>query len=437
MGPRQELGQTFLSLTSFLVRDKKTGKSKGFAFLCYENQLSTVLSVDNLNSIKLCGRTIRVDHVEEYRVPKMREDMAPEQQKLALEGCAPAFISPATPESSSPIQRVDGPNRSSHKKHKRKDKSPSHGDILSSEQKSCDDRRRNKPKGRSPGRCAESHHEETKREPLSVAVGEALSETGSMIDGVLLPPRLFGAPIKKELAAPEKSSSNPKKSKKNKKVKKENKNKKKKEKKKKKKKRRHSHSTSNSSSSSSDDDSPLQQSSRRKEPEMEKLRDSKSHYKVVERSSVHDLSSGRVKIEPLSDVDDDARPSHSATLGSCERAKHGFPNYKNYGGNHQQLDDDYRERKQWNDREHPRNGDKIYGDKRRRDVKDCSRYDDDKYSERRQRESYEDDDAAARRSRNHDDRGRGESNYHKRWRGENTEGHNSRDTRNEDGDYRR
>uniref|UniRef100_A0A2P2I8J3 RNA-binding motif protein, X-linked 2-like n=1 Tax=Hirondellea gigas TaxID=1518452 RepID=A0A2P2I8J3_9CRUS len=36
-----------------LVRDKKTGKSKGFAFLCYENQMSTVLSIDNLNSCKV------------------------------------------------------------------------------------------------------------------------------------------------------------------------------------------------------------------------------------------------------------------------------------------------------------------------------------------------------------------------------------------------
>ncbi len=36
-----------------LVRDKKTGKSKGFCFLCYENQKSTVLAVDNLNGIKV------------------------------------------------------------------------------------------------------------------------------------------------------------------------------------------------------------------------------------------------------------------------------------------------------------------------------------------------------------------------------------------------
>ncbi|CAG8573174.1 14281_t:CDS:2, partial [Acaulospora colombiana] len=45
-----------------LVRDKKTGVSKGFAFLKYEDQRSTILAVDNLNNINLLGRTIRVDH---------------------------------------------------------------------------------------------------------------------------------------------------------------------------------------------------------------------------------------------------------------------------------------------------------------------------------------------------------------------------------------
>lgn len=36
-----------------LVRDKATGKSRGFAFICYEDQRSTILAVDNLNGIKV------------------------------------------------------------------------------------------------------------------------------------------------------------------------------------------------------------------------------------------------------------------------------------------------------------------------------------------------------------------------------------------------
>ena len=36
-----------------LVRDKVSGKQKGFCFICYEDQRSTVLAVDNLNGIKV------------------------------------------------------------------------------------------------------------------------------------------------------------------------------------------------------------------------------------------------------------------------------------------------------------------------------------------------------------------------------------------------
>ncbi|CAI2378336.1 unnamed protein product [Moneuplotes crassus] len=52
-----------------LVRDKVTGKSKGFGFLAYEDQKSTVLAVDNLNGAEIVGRTIRVDHCEDYKIP--------------------------------------------------------------------------------------------------------------------------------------------------------------------------------------------------------------------------------------------------------------------------------------------------------------------------------------------------------------------------------
>ena len=53
-----------------IVRDKETGKSKGFGYICYEDQRSTILAVDNLNGIKIGGKFILVDHVEEYKLPK-------------------------------------------------------------------------------------------------------------------------------------------------------------------------------------------------------------------------------------------------------------------------------------------------------------------------------------------------------------------------------
>jgi len=45
-----------------LVRDKETGKSRGFAFLKYEDQRSTDLAVDNLGGAVIMGRTLKVDH---------------------------------------------------------------------------------------------------------------------------------------------------------------------------------------------------------------------------------------------------------------------------------------------------------------------------------------------------------------------------------------
>ncbi|KAI0650460.1 hypothetical protein C8Q79DRAFT_1006726 [Trametes meyenii] len=56
-----------------MPRDKETGKPKGFAFLMYEDQRSTVLAVDNLNGAKVLDRTLRVDHVKDYKQPKVKD----------------------------------------------------------------------------------------------------------------------------------------------------------------------------------------------------------------------------------------------------------------------------------------------------------------------------------------------------------------------------
>ena len=55
-----------------LARDKQSGQSKGFAFLCFEDQRSTVLAVENFNGVALKGRLLRVDHCDEYRRPQGR-----------------------------------------------------------------------------------------------------------------------------------------------------------------------------------------------------------------------------------------------------------------------------------------------------------------------------------------------------------------------------
>lgn len=73
-----------------LVRDKATGKSKGFAFLAYEDQRSTILAVDNLNGAKLLGRIVRVDHVAKYK-KKAEEDEEEFEKKRQERGICRAF----------------------------------------------------------------------------------------------------------------------------------------------------------------------------------------------------------------------------------------------------------------------------------------------------------------------------------------------------------
>ena len=63
-----------------IIRDKKTGKSKCFGYICYEDQRSTILAVDNLNGIKIGGNLILVDHVEEYKIPKEFERSDDEEE---------------------------------------------------------------------------------------------------------------------------------------------------------------------------------------------------------------------------------------------------------------------------------------------------------------------------------------------------------------------
>ncbi|OQR87942.1 U2 snRNP component IST3, partial [Thraustotheca clavata] len=46
----------------------------GFAFIKYEDHRSTVLAVDNFNGSTLLERTLRVDHVHKYKLPKEIRD---------------------------------------------------------------------------------------------------------------------------------------------------------------------------------------------------------------------------------------------------------------------------------------------------------------------------------------------------------------------------
>ncbi|OWR44407.1 RNA-binding motif protein, X-linked 2 [Danaus plexippus] len=121
-----------------LVRDKDTGRSKGFAFICYEDQRSTILAVDNLNSIKILGRTIRVDHCEQYRAPNA--DMSKIDEVTAAirtEGCAPALLPQPVPEVPVKTEKEHKEKKKKHKekksKKKKKKRSKSNSDSSDSD----------------------------------------------------------------------------------------------------------------------------------------------------------------------------------------------------------------------------------------------------------------------------------------------------------------
>ncbi|WFD32692.1 hypothetical protein MSPP1_003742 [Malassezia sp. CBS 17886] len=69
---------------------KPTNKHRGFGFLMYEDQRSTILAVDNLNGALVLGRTLRVDHVANYKPERVRDAegnlVEPDEQTF---NCAP------------------------------------------------------------------------------------------------------------------------------------------------------------------------------------------------------------------------------------------------------------------------------------------------------------------------------------------------------------
>ena len=67
-----------------LIRDKDSGKSKGFAFLKYEDQRSTDLAVDNLGGASVMGRVLKVDHTRYKRKDGEEE----EERERGLQGAA-------------------------------------------------------------------------------------------------------------------------------------------------------------------------------------------------------------------------------------------------------------------------------------------------------------------------------------------------------------
>lgn len=60
------------------------------------------MAVDNFNGIKILNRTIRVDHVADYKVPKDGKKTDDETKQLYGEGCAPKNESIRPPKAKTP-----------------------------------------------------------------------------------------------------------------------------------------------------------------------------------------------------------------------------------------------------------------------------------------------------------------------------------------------
>lgn len=75
--------------------DPRAGKSKGFCFIAYEDQRSTVLAVDNLSGAKVAGRIIRVEHVLDYKLKRKEAGQGPSFPTFAAQKPPERSPSPA------------------------------------------------------------------------------------------------------------------------------------------------------------------------------------------------------------------------------------------------------------------------------------------------------------------------------------------------------
>ncbi|EPB91233.1 hypothetical protein HMPREF1544_01938 [Mucor circinelloides 1006PhL] len=164
-----------------LIRDQKTGKSKGFAFLQYEDQRSTVLAVDNLNGATVLGRTIRVDHShtgpKKHKKQGEEDDSDDDQPKMNV---APQMIEVGPEKKPAPVKvDIDGDeedpmaayfrekNEKKSKKKDRKSSSSRHHKHKSSRDRSREGRHRSsrdEDRHRSSSRRERSSEERPRRD---------------------------------------------------------------------------------------------------------------------------------------------------------------------------------------------------------------------------------------------------------------------------------
>lgn len=69
-----------------LIKDRESGKLRGFAYLKYEDQRSCVLAVDNFNGVLIYEKPLKVDHTYfQLREGKEEEDFAVDYSEVMKE----------------------------------------------------------------------------------------------------------------------------------------------------------------------------------------------------------------------------------------------------------------------------------------------------------------------------------------------------------------
>ncbi|KAM3123724.1 hypothetical protein CJJ07_000217 [Candidozyma auris] len=69
-----------------LIKDRESGKSRGFAYLKYEDQRSCVLAVDNFNGVLIYERPLKVDHTYfQLREGQEEDDFAVDYSEVMKE----------------------------------------------------------------------------------------------------------------------------------------------------------------------------------------------------------------------------------------------------------------------------------------------------------------------------------------------------------------
>ncbi|KAM0461967.1 hypothetical protein ACHAPV_002536 [Trichoderma viride] len=160
-----------------LVRDKETGKSKGFGWLKYEDQRSTDLAVDNLGGAEIGGRLLRVDHAR-YQA---RDDEDQDEYKIGWEDVQRREGKPVSDDEMSEEEEIQRPMLPEERElallmRDHDDDDPMKGFLIEEKKKEVEDARRRADRKEKSDRHRHHRHHRSRREKGDDGRGEKDTE---------------------------------------------------------------------------------------------------------------------------------------------------------------------------------------------------------------------------------------------------------------------